>query len=229
MNETMKEAAEVLLADRTYLYTLLHKVFGREPDAEMLEILTSEATAEAFSLLSEEEGDVMSKVPAFLAEVKNDASKADFIERVREEYNRLFVGPVKLVAPPWESVYRGKEAMLFQESTLEVRQAYRKYGLKTASEHRVADDSLALELDFMRHLAVRAQEALAAGDDAAVKEALTGSADFLREHLLVWIPKFLDKMKDAPTDCLYPQMSLILSEFLPKDGQVVSELLGAIV
>ena len=39
MTEQKREAAELLLSNRLFLYSLLHKLFGREPDAELLNIL----------------------------------------------------------------------------------------------------------------------------------------------------------------------------------------------
>lgn len=58
-----------------------------------------------------------------------------------------------------------------------MRQTYRKFGLRAFSERRIADDSLALELDFMRHLALRAQEALSSGDDDALRSFRSFSAN----------------------------------------------------
>ena len=44
MNGEKREAMELLLANRFYLYSLLHKCFGREPDRQQLELLTGEQT-----------------------------------------------------------------------------------------------------------------------------------------------------------------------------------------
>ena len=186
MNDQTKEAVELLLSNRLFLYSLMHKLFGREPDEELLNILTDEHTGE------------------------------------------LFIGPVSLVAPPWESVYGQKDAMLFQESTLEVRNTYRQYGLIPEGYPHVADDSLALELHFMALLAQRSLDAFYAGKNDDLTADLTGSSDFLKKHLLVWVPKFLERMKGAKTSILYPQMCLVLDEFLRKDAETVKEVLQAL-
>ena len=59
MNDQTKEAVELLLSNRLFLYSLMHKLFGREPDEELLNILTDEHTGEAFGLLSEKEKSVV--------------------------------------------------------------------------------------------------------------------------------------------------------------------------
>ena len=228
MNDQTREAAELLLCNRLFLYSLLHKLFGREPDEELLNILTDEHTGEAFALLSEEEKDIMDRTAAFLKEIREEKQNPAFLEEAKDEYTRLFIGPVSLVAPPWESVYGQKDAMLFQESTLEVRNTYRQFGLIPEGYPRVADDSLALELHFMALLAQRGLDAFYAGKYDELAADLSGSADFLKRHLLVWVPKFLERMKGARSSVLYPQMCLVLDEFLRKDAGTVNEILQAL-
>ena len=228
MNDQTKEAVELLLSNRLFLYSLMHKLFGREPDEELLNILTDEHTGEAFGLLSEEEKDIMDRTAVFLGEIREEKQNPAFLEEAKDEYTRLFIGPMSLVAPPWESVYGQKDAMLFQESTLEVRNTYRQYGLIPEGYPHVADDSLALELHFMALLAQRGLDAFYAGKNDELTANLTGSSDFLKKHLLVWVPKFLERMKGAKTNILYPQMCLVLDEFLRKDAETVKEVLQAL-
>ena len=228
MNDQTKEAVELLLSNRLFLYSLMHKLFGREPDEELLNILTDEHTGEAFGLLSEEEKDIMDRTAVFLGEIREEKQNPAFLEEAKDEYTRLFIGPMSLVAPPWESVYGQKDAMLFQESTLEVRNTYRQYGLIPEGYPHVADDSLALELHFMALLAQRGLDAFYAGKNDDLTADLTGSSDFLKKHLLVWVPKFLERTKGAKTNILYPQMCLVLDEFLRKDAETVKEVLQAL-
>ena len=143
----------------------------------------------------------MDRTAVFLGEIREEKQNPAFLEEAKDEYTRLFIGPMSLVAPPWESVYGQKDAMLFQESTLEVRNTYRQYGLIPEGYPHVADDELTADL--------------------------TGSSDFLKKHLLVWVPKFLERMKGAKTNILYPQMCLVLDEFLRKDAETVKEVLQA--
>ena len=225
LTNEMKEIMEVLLANRLFLYSLMHKLFGGEPDQELLNILTSDSTCEAYGLLAEAEDDVMARACKFLTEVREDMQKPEFLDRVKNEYTVLFIGPAKLVAPPWESVYRNKQEMLFQECTLAVREFYRKFNMLPENFMRVPDDGLALEIHFMSKLAQRALDALQTDNMDLLKYYLNGQKIFLTNHLCVWIPMFLERMAQAPTDYLYPQMCLILDDFLKKDKNVVEELL----
>ena len=224
MTQDKTDAVELLLANRLYLYTLLHRAFGCEPDAELLRALTAESAAQAFGLLSAEKGDILSRTGLFLESVREKISDPVWLEEVKAEYMRLFVGPDKLVAPPWESVYRGEDAMLFQAVTLEVREIYRGFGLLPEGYPHVADDSLALELAFMEKLAERAMEDLRSGDEVGLDRLLESSEDFLAKHLLRWVPKFLERMQNASTQYFYPQLCVILDAFLARDRDTLSEL-----
>ena len=225
LTNEMKEIMEVLLANRLFLYSLMHKLFGGEPDQELLNILTSDSTCEAYGLLAEEENDIMARACKFLTELREDIQNPEYVDRVKNEYTVLFIGPAKLIAPPWESVYRNKQEMLFQESTLAVREFYRKFNMLPENYLRVPDDGLALELHFMAKLSQKALDALQGDRLDWLKYYLQGQNIFLANHLLVWIPMFLERMAGATTDYLYPQMCLILDDFLKKDKKVVEELL----
>lgn len=228
MTDDRKEIVEVLLANRLYIYSLLHKVFGAEPGSELLEQLTADTAGAAFALLSSEEGDLLAGAGEYFKGIRDGMADPNFLEKIKDEYTRLFIGPAKLVAPPWESVYRGKESSLFQPSTLLVRSTYKRYGMIPQGYPRVADDSLALEIAFMAELADRAVKAFTEGDDAELKKNLSGSADFLKVHLLYWIPKFNNCMKDAASNHLYPHMSLVLESFIRQDYEVLGEILSLI-
>ena len=225
MNQEQKQTLAALIQGRQAVYSVFHRVYGREPDKELLDLLTSADTKETFQLFSEEEGDVFEKCGRFLGELQENRKEENFLSELQTEYMRLFVGPTKLVAPPWESVYRSKQALLFQESTLAVRQFYKKFGMEPEALMRVPDDSLGLETAFMEILCEKANQALEQDDEKTLKHILDGQRIFLDSHLLVWIPKFLEKMEDTPSDLLYPQLTLVLDSFLKRDRALVQEML----
>ncbi|MBG3876567.1 hypothetical protein FVW20_05890, partial [Desulfovibrio oxamicus] len=66
-----------------------------------------------------------------------------------EEYlfNRLFVGPGPVAAPPYASVYLETERRLMGEATLFAREAYAALGLASPWQGSLPDDHIGLELD----------------------------------------------------------------------------------
>ncbi|MCC7360712.1 MAG: molecular chaperone TorD family protein [Anaerolineales bacterium] len=107
---------------------------------------------------------------------------------VRADFTRLFEGPGRVLAAPWESVQRNGDHLLFQTETLQVRTWYRRFGLQLTRLHQEPDDHVGLELAFVSHLAQLALAAHAAGDAARWAELIEAQAVFLRTHPQRWVP-----------------------------------------
>jgi TorA maturation chaperone TorD len=103
------------------------------------------------------------------------------------EFNRLFVGPSAVSAPPYASAYENTPTLM-GKSTLEVRNAYRVLGLAVPDRGATPDDHIAYELDAV--LAFEA--AVASGDNKDVVELRKW---FLSEHMGEWVPKFNGAIK----------------------------------
>jgi TorA maturation chaperone TorD len=215
LNRT-EEVSELLTA-RLYLYTLFQSLLGNEPSTEQLQAIDIELAEEAFEIMLSEKADE----PVRLLKL---FEKTD-IAALKGEYTRLFVGPHALKAPPWESVYITKDKMLFTKETLKVRNFYRSQGFIPAEYPHVADDHIAIELDFMAQLALRLQNAAETGDDEVYRETQTASSEFLQDHLLAWIPKYLEDLQED-TALFYPQAAEALLVFLQKDSEHLRAILS---
>jgi TorA maturation chaperone TorD len=148
------------------------------------------------------------------------------LDKLKTEYTYLMIGPDKLPAPPWESVYRTKERLIFQESTLAVRRAYLKYQFLPANYPHEADDHIALELDFMAHLAKLTLESFEDNGIEEVKRLLADQKSFLDEHLLVWIDQFADQIQNSKTHYFYPQIAVLTKQLVGIDADVIDELVS---
>jgi len=113
-------------------------------------------------------------------------------EELEVDFNRLFVGPGRLLAPPWESVYRGVDRMLFDHHTLAVRQAYARFGLQTSQRGGEPDDHLGLEFLFLGHLCEQGHQAEMDGDHVTADTIQVARRQFLADHMSHWIPACLD-------------------------------------
>lgn len=122
-------------------------------------------------------------------------------EALRQDFAALFEGPGSMLAPPWESVYRTEEQLLFGPTTFQVRQVYRLWGLGLAKAGHEPDDHVALELEFLLFLTERA-----AADPAAEAER----ERFLRNHLLRWIPPFAGLLEDGANTLFYQGVAKLL-------------------
>jgi len=125
----------------------------------------------------------------------------EIYERMQADYTRLFIGPGKVLAPLWESVYFSEERLIFQEQTLEVRNWYRRFGLEAEKIHREPDDHIGLELLFLSHLATLGIQAVNEQDDAHFEELLNAQREFFKKHIGIWAPNWCNLVeKHAQTD-----------------------------
>jgi putative dimethyl sulfoxide reductase chaperone len=120
------------------------------------------------------------------------------------DYNRLFVGPNRLLASPYESSYENIEGSLMQTETLNVRNFYYHEGLQVAEEGRFPDDHIQFELEFMVHLlGFRNEE-----EKRDIEEL------FLQKHLLKWCPKHCERIAQNSQNEITLAMGLLLQGFL---------------
>lgn len=224
---TQNDGIAILLANRHYLYELLQHVFGHEPGAELMKVLTDEHTQDALGLLLDEDSSELQEYLHLLAKLKEAISsdEAETLDKLNSEYTYLMLGPNKLPAPPWESVYLTKERTIFQESTLKVRREYLKYNFLPANYPHEADDHLAMELDFMAHLSKMALENFEEEKYEGVKKILSDQKEFLQGHLLVWIGDFTQQIQESKTHYLYPQMAKLTEQVLKVDAVALDEII----
>lgn len=208
----------VLMECRAFIYKLFQCLSGMEPTSELLSALRNDDTRVALDLLCgdrAEYGDIYTELCA-AAETHADD--------LRGEYTRHFIGPRSLIAPPWESVYRSDEHLLFDKNTLKVREIYKDNGYIPEGYPSVADDHLALELDFMRLLAERLLLAYEAADRDSVYDLYGHTVKFLNEHLLVWVPEYSRRLQGHGV--FYPLAGLLLCEVLKADKTLLELMRG---
>jgi len=112
------------------------------------------------------------------------APQAD-IEDHRFDYNALFVGPDKLLAAPYETVYVSDERVLMRKATLSVRDDYLRFDLQVDRKNVEADDHAAYELAFLAKLLQL--------DNSKAEE---GFDSFVANHLAKWVPAHVQDIRE---------------------------------
>lgn len=114
--------------------------------------------------------------PGQLAPVA-DALRQQADEPLPDAWQRLFIGPWALPAPPWGSVWLDRESVLFGDSTLALRQWMRDNGIAFEMAQNEPEDSFGTLLLLAAWLAET-------GRDAERDQLLAW-------HLLPWSTRFL--------------------------------------
>lgn len=150
---------------------------------------------------------------------------AEAIAQASYDYYRLFVGPDKLLAPPYESAYRNPQGLLMQKETLKVRDFYKKVGLRVAKLGSEPDDHLALELELVCYLLAQAVK-------SRQETALTGVNylqiywEFYQEHLQQWIFHHCEDVLKNSATAICRGMALVLKGFMELEKSELNSLRG---
>lgn len=220
----MDEAIKALLITQSFLYSYHSRAFAAKPDESFLDVVQNSYAEESWAMLDGDGGKGMRHQHLLAASLKESCS----LSGLQSEYTKLFVGPAQLPAPPWESVFVSKEALLFQENTLAVRESYRSAGFQSTGYPHEPDDHVATELSFMAALSKRAMESFEQGDVDRYRSTLLAQSQFLEEHLLVWIRKFSDRLNEVDgISSFYPSFASLAALVCERDAEVTQELLAA--
>lgn len=133
------------------------------------------------------------------------------------EYNRLFVGPGKLLAPPYESAYRNAQGLVMQEETLAVRWFYLQTGIEVSNKNAIPDDHLGLEFEFICYLLAREGERLQADDSSTANHYAALYQEFCQQHILSWIYRHCDDILAHGRTWLCRDTAVALIQFLQRE------------
>jgi TorA maturation chaperone TorD len=189
---------------------LLGSAFLDSPRIDWLESLVSQDIFSGipFATRQEDVQDGLELLRAWAAQFTPQTDKTG------RDYMRLFIGPGRPLAPPWESMFLSDDALLFQVETLEVRSWYRAYGLESKRFHHEPDDHMALELEFVSFLTDSAAQQLQENDCAAAEALLEARFGFLSEHLLRWCYDWCRAVNENAEDLFYQGMAKLVAGVL---------------
>ncbi|WP_237715540.1 MULTISPECIES: TorD/DmsD family molecular chaperone [Pelosinus] len=133
------------------------------------------------------------------------------------DYNRLFVGPGKLLASPYESAYRNAQGLVMQEETIAVRQFYLQAGIEVSNKNAIPDDHLGLEFEFICYLLSREGERLQADDSSTANHYAALYQEFCQQHILSWVYQHCDDILTHGRTWLCRDTAIALVRFLQRE------------
>ncbi|MDW7673142.1 MAG: molecular chaperone TorD family protein [Bacillota bacterium] len=165
--------------------------------AQALEILNSEAAVDARAML-------------YIVDETKD------LTQLQVDFSKLFVGPSRLLAAPYASVYLGNERQVMTETTAEVVEFYHKIGIDIA-ESKEIPDHIRVELEVMYYLSLKERRSI---NEENVEEENMYKAfqkEFLERYLGIWIDDFTAQLeKEAPSD-FFKHLARVTATFIHED------------
>jgi len=192
-----------LLAFRQGYYELLVSLFWREPPGDLLQHLSDgmseriQAARNLHTLL----GEGWEGIQRFLAETPSK----ELAETVADEYTRLFIGPHDTQVYPYESFYL--TGRLLDRPLANLKTRLKGIGIEKQEGYPEPEDFLAFELEVMRWLTEKQKATTRPEEETPWVRC---QADFLKEHLLVWVPTCAQDIEKAEGANFYCATALIL-------------------
>lgn len=206
---------------RSWIYQCIGKGFYDIPSLEGLDCIAENNIFERLLQLGDESEGTKTLAKFF---AKRSYKQENYLDKIREEHYKLFIGPGHVLCPPWESVYVSQEKIIFDEHTLDVRQFYRNWDVCVEKLNKEPDDHIGFELQFMGILSKRAIDALNIGDVNGVRKNLDAQIQFLRMHLLCWVETFCKKVLENATSLFYKGLAQFTLDFLNTDECMLNDL-----
>lgn len=159
----------------------------------------------------------------FTLEFVKCKNKPAMLDEIRYEFNRLFVGPKRPKAEPYESVYFGYKIM-FGTQTMQVRNFYESSGLRLEDIwlDKFPDDYIGYELQYLYFLSF---SVLKTGYEAKFNEILRKKAEFIATHPSQWFDKFAAKCEEAANLDVWKSFGSFLNLYLNSEIDTLNAVL----
>lgn len=152
--------------------------------------------------------------PAYAPLIRSTIERSrQFDSRTAEQlaYTRLFIGSMRMEAPPYASYYLEEGHTLFGQAAVEVETVYNEFGLQLDSKEIAPADHLRYLLAFLSLLAKRYEET---GEQAFAEVY----ADFRDEYILTWIDDCKTLVDRCAEEPYYPALMRLIIAVLKNDA-----------
>ena len=206
-----------LMNARARSYGMLARLFREEIDLATLRELQKMRFPQATGNAAADEG--YHQLYDYLKRAWDDS-----VTELAIDYVSTFIGHG---VNGYSAAYPYERRLLMQEARAEVLATLRENELKRGNWNE-AEDHIALELEFMQRMALRAAEALSDNAEDEAIAYLRTSYDFLENHLLNWVPMLVADMRMHARTLFYQGLGQLTLGSLQEDEAVLRELLDSV-
>ncbi len=147
---------------------------------------------------------------------------------LRVEYTRLFLGVGDETVHLVESAYMKKESLQFEEPSEDVKAAYKSLDLEKDKGFYEPEDHVAFEFDFMARMCYWTAIALSKSDIENAIAYLALQKEFLRDHIMRWIPELCKRLKSKAKSDFYRSLAYLTNGFVEMDNEMPNHLSAAL-
>ncbi len=135
------------------------------------------------------------------------------------DFNRMCIGPYKLLVMPYESVYRSGSKVMNTKDTVKVADFYQEIGLIIDESFNEPADFIGNELEFLYCVHALADEQRKVNNQEAVIELGRLGDEFLITHLGTWITPFCEGIQEHAKQAFWREFAIEMHSFITKQLQ----------
>ena len=152
-------------------------------------------------------------------------SQVSTLESLQVEYTGLFITAFHdSFCPPYESIYHEDGRRLMGESTVSVKRCYNMFGLGVSQLFKDLPDHIAAELEFMYFLSFNEGKFASDKCDEERRLCIDYEKKFLEEHMLRWIPDFVECLGRSHNSEFFLNLSRFTREFVKMDARFLTDI-----
>jgi len=193
------------LKEELYLYNFLRQLFLKEPTKELVNDVAKIVPPD------ETDDEINYGLKLMIDSANNNLHRLDnWLEELVLEYARLFIGPMNAPAVPYASFYLSESHSLMTDETIDVRKKYLETGMAVKELYSIPEDHIGIELEFIYFLTQKTIEFFEQEQRDEAARLFEIRSDFLRKHMSLWVPAFVDKVLRSTQENFYKGAAFIL-------------------
>ncbi len=225
---SIAEVSKVNLT-RAAVYSFLSRTFKIEVDERFLQDISE--IEPTIRMLSESQPEnELREADKLLIEFTQQSkdlkgeTKENLLTDLAAEYARLFLGMGSKTVYLVESVYLGKDHLLYEKPYHEIIEAYKSLGYEKEKDFKEPEDHIAVEFDFMANLCRWTAQTLEKGEIENTLGYLNLQNEFLKDHITKWVPQLCQDLENAATSPLYKALAKLTKGFITLDNEIPDHL-----
>ncbi|ENM5730446.1 molecular chaperone TorD [Vibrio mimicus] len=215
----MIQELKILNEKRAEIYWWLSSLFIKELSEQDITHYHSAEIRTFLSGLADEES-LADDVRSLIDALNRLQDRQDAQLELAADFCDLFLKSDRDSALPYASVYTDK-GLLNGKPAQQMRELLAAHEVKVDQNLNEPADHLAIQLDFLAHLVISTNQL---EQNSEVNAALQVQSDFISQHILTWLPVFVERCTQFDTFGLYAAVARLALAFVKQDQDFLDEL-----
>lgn len=215
----MIQELKILNEKRAEIYWWLSSLFIKELSEQDITHYHSAEIRTFLSGLADEES-LADDVRSLIDALNRLQDRQDAQLELAADFCDLFLKSDRDSALPYASVYTDK-GLLNGKPAQQMRELLAAHEVKVDQNLNEPADHLAIQLDFLAHLVISTNQL---EQNSEMNAALQVQSDFISQHLLTWLPVFVERCTQFDTFGLYAAVARLALAFVKQDQDFLDEL-----